>query len=77
MPTSQTESYFEKSLVRFFRKTYAISVGFKMKLLRNQPKFYGKTCWKDQPFIFTIYSRNHIIQTSALLTRDNEIYNRT
>ena len=35
MPISQTESYFEKSLVPFFRRIYAYSVGFKMKTLKK------------------------------------------
>ena len=35
MPISQTESYFEKSLVPFFRRIYAYSVDFKMKTLKE------------------------------------------
>ena len=35
MPISQTEAYFENLLCRFFRRTYALSVGFKMKTLRR------------------------------------------
>ena len=47
---------FWKSLVPFFRKTYALSLGFKMKPLRkDHPKFCPKTCLKEQPFIFTIW----------------------
>ena len=33
MPISQTEGYFEKSLVAFFRRTYALSADFKMNTL--------------------------------------------
>ena len=67
-----------KSLVRVFRRTYALSVGFETKPLRksvfqckdkNQPKFCRKTYWKVQPFIFTVYLMNHIFQTSVLLIR--------
>ena len=66
---------FWKSLVSFFRTTYVLSVGFKMKPLRksvfqcldkNQPKFCPKTCWKEQPFIFTVYLMNRVFQTSLL-----------
>ena len=76
---------FWKSLVPFFTRTYALSVGFKMKPLRkrfssvkkNQPKFCCKTCCKEQPFTFTVYFMTHIFQTSVFLIRDNEMYNRT
>ena len=53
---------FWKFLVPSFRKTYALSVGFKIKLLRKsifktktKPNFAVKTCWEEQPFIFTLY----------------------
>ena len=55
-----------------FRRIYVLSVGFKIKPLRktilqfqdkNQPKFCRKTCWKEQPFFFTVYFMNHIFQT--------------
>ena len=77
---------FWKSLVPFFRGTYTLSVGSKMKPLRksacqcyekNQFTFYRKTCWKEQPSIFTAYLMNRIFQTSALLILDNRMYNRT
>ena len=64
-----------KSLVPFFRRTYAFSVGFKMKPLRknvfqcedkNQLKFCLKACWKVQPFVFTIHLMNQLFQTSVL-----------
>ena len=64
-----------KSLVPFFRRTYAFSVGFKMKPLRksvfqcedkNQLKFCLKACWKEQPFVFTIHLMNQLFQTSVL-----------
>ena len=64
-----------------FRRTYNLSVGFKMKHLRksvfqcqdkNYPKFRLKTCWKQQPFIFTVYLMNHIFQTSVLLIREKQ-----
>ena len=45
-----------------FRRIYTLSVGFKMKTLKksvfqpkNQPKFCGNTCLKEQLFIFTEY----------------------
>ena len=66
---------FWKSLVPFFRTIYALSVCFKMKPLRksvfqcsdkNQLKFCRKTCWKEQPFIFTVSLMNHIFQLSVL-----------
>ena len=69
---------FWKSLVPFFKKTYTLFVGFKMKPLRksvfhfknkSQPNFSCKTCWKEQQFIFTAYLMNHIFQISALLIR--------
>ena len=59
---------FWKSLV-LSRRTHALSVGFKMKPQRKivfqcwdkkQLKFCCKTCWKEQPFIFTVY---YIFQT--------------
>ena len=67
---------FWKSLVPFLRRIYVLSVGFKMKPLgksvfrcldKNQSKFCRKTCWKEQPFIFTVYLMNHIFQTSVLI----------
>ena len=65
------------------RRTYALSVGLKMKPLKekrfpvldqNQPKFCRKTCLKEQPLIFTVYLMNHIFQISVLLIRDNRMY---
>ena len=55
---------FWKSLVPFFRRTNALSIGFKMKTLtkcvfecwdKNQLKFCRRSYWKKQPFIFTVY----------------------
>ena len=54
-----------------FRRTYAFSVGFKMKPLsksvflcqdKNQLKFCRKTWWKEQPFILCLFheSRFHV-----------------
>ena len=66
MPISKTEGYFEN--------VNTLSVDFKMKPQRksvfhckdkNQPKLCCKTCWKEQPFIFTVYLMNHIFQTSV------------
>ena len=34
---------------------------------KNSPKFFHKTCWKEQPSIFTVCFINHIFQTSALI----------
>ena len=57
-----------------FRRTYAPSVGFKVKTLRKsvfecedkiQLKFCQKSYWKKQPFIFTAYLMNHVFQTSV------------
>ena len=54
---------FLKSLESLFRRTYDFSVGFKMKPIRknfslceykNQLRFYLKTCWNEQPFIFCL-----------------------
>ena len=54
-----------------FRRTYALSVGFKMKTLRkslfqgsykNQPKFCYKTCCKEQPFIIAFYLMNEFFK---------------
>ena len=65
---------FRKSLVPFFRRTYALSVNFKVKPLwksafqcqdKNQLKFCRKTCWKEQPLVFTLYLMNHLFQTSV------------
>ena len=62
----------------------ALSVGFKIKPLgksvfqcsdKNQPKFCRRTCWKEQPIIFTVYLMNHIFQASVLLIRDNRMCN--
>ena len=37
-------------------------------MLRQKPtQFCRKTCWKEQPLIFTVYLMNHIVQTSVLL----------
>ena len=74
MPTLKWRLFW-KSLVLFFRRTYALSVGFKMKPLRksifqcsdkNQLKFCHKTCWKEQSFVLTVYLMNHLFQTSVL-----------
>ena len=79
---SLNKGLYWKSLVPFFRRTYALSVGFKMKPLtksifqcydKNQPKFCGKTCWKEQLFIFTVYLMNHVFQTSVLLIREKNL----
>ena len=57
-----------------FRRTYAFLLDIKWNLWekafssakkKNQPKFCGKTCWKEQPT--TVYLMNHIFQTSVLL----------
>ena len=62
---------FWKSLVPFFRRTYALSLGFKMKPLRkDQPKFCRKTCLKEQPFIFTIWwitFSKHLFSTYVIM----------
>ena len=59
----------------FFRRAYALSVGFKIKPLRksifkcsdkNQLKFCRKTCWEEQSFAFTVYLMNHLFQASVL-----------
>ena len=58
---------FWKSLVLSFRKTYVLSVGFKLKLPRksvslcwdkNQFKFCRKTCWKEQPSLFCLFDQS-------------------
>ena len=56
---------FWKSLVQVFRRTYALSVGFEMKPLRKsvfkrqkQLRFYCRTCCKEQPFIFCLFSES-------------------
>ena len=41
---------------------------------KNQPKFCPKTCCKEQ--IFTVYLINHVFQASALIIRDNRMYNK-
>ena len=61
---------FWKFLVPFFRRTYVLSVGFKLKPLRkktknkqkdkNQLKFCRKNLLKGQPLIFTIHLMNHL-----------------
>ena len=64
-----------------FRRIYALSVCFKMKSLKkhfpvlkqNQPKFCYKTCWKEQPFIATVYLMNYIFQTSMLFNTWSEL----
>ena len=35
-------------------------------LRQNQSKFCLKTCWKEQPLIFTVCLMNHLFQTSVL-----------
>ena len=74
---------FWKSLVPFFRKTYTLSVGFEKKpprksifqcLNKNQPNFCSKTCWKEQPFIFTVYLMNHVFPATVLTKRDNRMH---
>ena len=65
-----------RALVLFFRRNYALSVGFKMKTLRksvfeclvktkNQLKFCHKSYWKKQSFIFTACLINQVFQTSV------------
>ena len=34
---------------------------------KNQSKYCCKTCWKEQPLIFTVCLMNHIFQTFILL----------
>ena len=67
---------FWKSLVASFRRTYALSVGFKMKPLRkdvfqcldiNQTKF----CDKTTIYFHCLFDESHF-QTSVLSIRDNE-----
>ena len=68
--------------IQFFRRTYGLSVGFKMKLLRksvfqckSQHKFCRKTFWKEQSSIFTICLMNHIFKTYVLFnTLDNGMF---
>ena len=36
MPISQMDGYFENPIIPFFRRTYALSVGFEMKPLRKR-----------------------------------------
>ena len=59
-----------------FRRTYALSIGLKMKPLgksvfqcleKNQPKFCRKICWKEQPSVFTVYLMNRIFQAFVLI----------
>ena len=38
-------------------------------------KFCRKTCWKEQPFIFTVYLMNHLFQTAVFIKCDNGMYN--
>ena len=72
-----------KSLVPFFRRTYALSVVFKMKTLRksvfecsdvNQLKFCLKCYWKKQPFIFTVYLMNRVFQMSCTIMELKELH---
>ena len=54
-------------LATFFSRSNALYVGFKMKPLRqNQLKVCRKTCWKEQPFIFSFYLINHLFQIVTL-----------
>ena len=68
---------FWKSLVPLFRRT-TLSCGFKKKPLRQsvflcqdniQLKFYRKSHWTEQPFIFCLFHQgfmNNFVQTCAL-----------
>ena len=40
---------------------------------KNQPKFCRKTCWKEQPSIFTVFLMNHIFQASVLILKCIEL----
>ena len=57
MPISQTEGYFESPEYTFCCLWKETSEKKRFPLLKqNQGKFFRKTCWKEQPFIFTVWS---------------------
>ena len=78
MPISQTEvTVFEKTLILFLRRTYALSVGFKMKPLRKTNlnfavKLAGRS---NHSFLLSIWwtrfsnicTFKHVLQTSLLI----------
>ena len=72
-----------KSLVPFFRRIYALSVGFKMKPLRqsvflcedkNQITFCCITCWKDQRFNFCLFDESTFFQNLYSLICDSGMH---
>ena len=69
------EGYFENPLYSFLEESMLFRLHLKWKLsekafsnvkIKIQPNFCRKTCWKEQPFIFTVYLMNHVFQTSVL-----------
>ena len=62
--------------IQLFRRTYTLSAGFKMKLLR---KVIFQSEEKNPNFAvnFAAYQMNHFVQTSVLLILDIRIYNKT
>ena len=67
---------FWNSLGFFYRRIYALSVGFKMKkhFPKTNPNFAVKLA--VLPFIFTVYFMSHVFQFSNIcaLLRDNRMY---
>ena len=65
MPISQTDGNFENPYYRFFRRIYALSVGFKMKTLKkafsnvktkNQLRLCRKSYWRsNHSFLLSIW----------------------
>ena len=82
MLISSSEDYFENTFFRnpylknrFLEETMLFMLALKWTLWdkafsdvdKNQPKFCRKTCWKEQPFNFTVYFMNNIFQISVLV----------
>ena len=50
------------SPVPCFRRTYALSIGIKMKPVKKGVKNSCKNCWKERPFL-SVHLLSHLFQT--------------
>ena len=65
---------FQKKLCSFCWLQDETSKKKRFPVLREKPtQILPKTCWKEQPFIFSVYLMDHIFQTSVLLIFDNRM----
>ena len=70
LPISQMKGHhFQKDLWSFCWKAFSSRKPFSSVKTKTNPNFCRKTCWKEQPFIFTVYLIKHIFLRYVLLIR--------